>query len=133
MEHEKLRICLLENVATGNHKVSDMLHTSKDFAKCLNLSKERQSMYSGRIVRIDLTAQSLDDYIDLSSLASYKVFFCLRVSVDVSSFVGTPGVTQRRSFLCCFFLSWVCFGVGVSRRRSFLGILYAFRHPPHFF
>ena len=130
MEHHQLRACLLENVATGNHRPSDMLHTSKDFAKCLNLLKERSGMYSGRIVQIDLTATSLDDYIDLSSLASYKVFFCLRVSVDVSSFVGTPGVTQRRSFLCCFFLIWVCFGVGVSGRRSFLGFLYAFRHSP---
>jgi len=77
MEYKQLQPCLLENVAVGNHKVSDMLHTSKDFAKCLNLSKERKNMYNGRIVKIDLTAQSLDDYIDLSSLASYKVFcFC---------------------------------------------------------
>ena len=90
MEHGQLKICLLENVATGNCKVSDMLHTSKDIGKCLNLSKERKGLYSGSILRIDLTAESLDKYIDLSSLASYKVLFCILL------FAGVRG----RFFFC---------------------------------
>ena len=99
MDFLPLKAALLENVAIGNERPSDMLHTSKDYAKCLGLSKERKGMYNGRIVRIDISAVSQDLYIDLSSLASYKVFFCLRVSVDVSIFVGTSGVTRRRSYV----------------------------------
>ena len=100
MEHVALKARLLENVAIGNHRPSDMLHTSKDFVKCKYLSKERSGMYNGRIVKIDISATSQDEYIDLSSRASYKAFIWLRVSLDVSVFVGTSGVKQRRSYLC---------------------------------
>ena len=133
MPRVALKARLLENVAIGNLRPSDMLHTSKDSGKCKYLSQERSGMYNGRVVRIDISATGQDEYIDISSLASYKAFICLRVSLDVSVFVGTSGVTQRRSYLCCFFLVWVCFGVGGCRRRSLLGLLYAFRHPPHMF
>ena len=111
-------------MATGNLKPSNMLHTSKDFAKCKYLSQERKNMYNGRIVTIDLSATCQDFSIDLSSLASYKAFICLRVSMGVLACVGTSVVTLRRIYLCCFFLAGVCFGVGVCRRRSLLGLLY---------
>ena len=78
MEYDELAAKLLEKVATGNHQVSDMLHTSKDFGKCKHLSKTRGNMYNGRIVKIDLSATSQDHFLDLSSLASYKAFICLR-------------------------------------------------------
>ena len=110
MEKEDLMQALLKNVSCGNQWMSDMLHTSKDFGKCLHLLKERGGMYSGKMVKIDLSASSQDEYIDLSILASYKVLFCWRrVFVDVLVFVGKSGVMHCRLYLCCFCSVGVCF------------------------
>ena len=79
MEFEDLKIALMSNVSSGNKWPSDMLHTSKDIAKVWSLMHEpgRSNLYSGKVVRIDLSAVSQDLYIDLSILASYQVLICL--------------------------------------------------------
>ena len=80
MGWEDLQQALLRNVSSGNTWPSDMLHTSKDIAKVWSLMHEpgRSNLYSGKVVRIDLSAVSQDLYIDLSILASYQVLICLR-------------------------------------------------------
>ena len=109
MEKRELQTALLRCVSAGNLFDSDMLHTSKDFAKCRNLMLERKPLYCQRMVRIDLSALSQDLYIDLSILASYKVLISLRrVFVGVLGFVGKSGMMYRRVYLCCFFLVGVC-------------------------
>ena len=71
MDPELLKIRLGRNCyIVKNDYVSDMLHTSKDFAKCKALMKERSNLYNGAIVQIDLSATSLDLILDLSNLAS---------------------------------------------------------------
>ena len=76
MGWEDLQQALLRNVSSGNTWPSDMLHTSKDLGKVWSLMHEdgRKNLYSGKVVRIDLSAVSQDLYIDLSILASYKMF-----------------------------------------------------------
>jgi hypothetical protein len=80
MDWEDLQQALLRCVSSGNKWPSDMLHTSKDIAKVWSLMHEpgRSNLYSGKVVRIDLSAVSQDLYIDLSILASYQVLICLR-------------------------------------------------------
>ena len=77
---EDLRHALMRCVSSGNNWPSDMLHTSKDFGKVLSLLQEagRKNLYTGKVVRIDLSAESQDMYIDLSIRASYQVFLYLR-------------------------------------------------------
>ena len=133
MEKEDLRAALLKNVSSGNQWTSDMLHTSKDFGKCLHLLKERGGLYSGRMVKIDLSASSQDDYIDLSILASYKVLFCWRrVFVDVLVFVGKSGVMHCRLYLCCFCSVGVCFAGFFLAGSHFYGFHMRSAIPPKY-
>ena len=80
---EDLRYHLMHNVSSGNQWPSDMLHTSKDVAKVWSLMNDagRKHLYSGKVVRIDLSAVSQDLYLDLSLLASYQVLIFFEVGV----------------------------------------------------
>ena len=133
MEYAELSAALLKNVSSGNAFPSDMLHTSKDFGKCKSLLDERKSLYNGRMVKIDLSASSQDDYIDLSILASYKVLFCWRrVFVDVLVFVGKSGVMHCRLYLCCFCSAGVCFAGLVLAGSHFYGFHMRSAIPPKY-
>jgi hypothetical protein len=74
MGYPQLRDELLKSVATGNNVESQFLHTTKDLAKCAHIISERGHRYNGRVVEIDISAASPDDYIDLSSRASSNAF-----------------------------------------------------------
>ena len=74
---DQLRVLLVQGVAEGNlrHRLSQFLHATTSWQTALNIASERASLYSGIIVRFDVSSISAECIIDLSTRAGQSYWF----------------------------------------------------------